>query len=76
MPQIIVESLGNPIASTSIKDDDEVIEYSTDPELIAEKYDKSVDIVIDSGWGELVPSTIVDVTQEIPEIVRQGKGEL
>ena len=53
-----------------------MIEYSTDPELIAEKYDKSVDIVIDSGWGELVPSTIVDVTQGIPEIVRQGKGEL
>ena len=73
---MIVENLGNPIASTSIKDDDEVIEYSTDPELIAEKYDKSVDIVIDSGWGELVPSTIVDVTQGIPEIVRQGKGEL
>ena len=76
VPQMIVESLGNPIASTSIKDDDEVIEYSTDPELIAEKYDKSVDIVIDSGWGELVPSTIVDVTQGIPELVRQGTGEL
>ena len=76
IPQLIVEKLGHPIASTSTKDDDEVIEYSTDPELIAEKYDSFVDIVIDSGYGDNVASTIVDLTSGEPEILRQGKGEL
>ena len=76
IPQLIVEKLGHPIASTSIKDDDEVIEYSTDPELIAEKYDNLVDIVIDSGYGDNVASTIVDLTSGEPEILREGKGEL
>lgn len=77
IPQTIVEKLGNPIVSTSIKDnDDELIEYISDPELIAEKYDHIVDIVIDSGWGDLVPSTIIDLTSGVPEIIRQGKGEL
>lgn len=74
IPQLIVEKLGHPIASTSIHDDDEIIEYSTDPELIAEKYDHLVDIVIDSGYGDNVASTIVDLTSGEPEIVRQGKG--
>ncbi|MBU4537997.1 MAG: threonylcarbamoyl-AMP synthase [Weeksellaceae bacterium] len=76
IPQLIVEKLGHPIASTSIKDDDEVIEYSTDPELIAEKYDHLVDIVIDCGYGDNVASTIVDLTSGEPEIIRQGKGEV
>ena len=76
VPQMIVEKLGNPIASTSIHDEDEIIEYSTDPELIAEKYDHLVDIVIDSGYGDNVASTIVDLTSGEPEIIRQGKGEL
>ena len=76
IPKLIVEKLGHPIASTSIKDDDEVIEYSTDPELIAEKYDHLVDIVIDSGYGDNVASTIVDLTSGEPEVLRQGKGEL
>lgn len=76
IPQLIVEKLGHPIASTSIKDDDEVIEYSTDPELIAEKYDHFVDIVIDSGYGDNVASTIVDLTSGDPVVIRQGKGEL
>ncbi|WP_099767570.1 L-threonylcarbamoyladenylate synthase [Chryseobacterium sp. 52] len=74
IPQLIVEKLGHPIASTSIKDDDEIIEYSTDPELIAEKYDHLVDIVIDSGYGDNIASTIVDLTSGEPEIIRQGKG--
>ena len=73
IPQLIVEKLGHPIASTSIKDEDEVIEYSTDPELIAEKYDHLVDIVIDSGYGDNVASTIVDLTSGEPEILREGK---
>ena len=76
IPQLIVEKLGHPIASTSIKDDDEVIEYSTDPELIAEKYDNLVDLVIDSGYGDNIASTIVDLTSGEPEIIRQGKGEI
>lgn len=72
----IVKELGQPIMSTSIKDDDEVIEYTTDPELIYEKYDKLVDVVIDGGYGEVDASTIVDCTSGQPEITRQGKGEL
>ena len=76
IPQLIVEKLGHPIASTSIKDEDEVIEYSTDPELIAEKYDHLVDIVIDSGYGDNIASTIVDLTSGEPEILREGKGIL
>ena len=76
IPQMIVEKLGHPIASTSIRDEDEIIEYSTDPELIAEKYEHLVDLVIDSGYGENVASTIVDLTGGEPEILRQGKGIL
>lgn len=70
----IVRVLGNPIMSTSIHDDDEIIEYSTDPELIHEKYKEIVDVVIDGGYGDNIPSTIVDCTGDIPVIVRQGKG--
>ena len=76
VPQMLVEKLGHPIVSTSIHDDDEILEYSTDPELIAEKYDKLVDIVIDSGYGDNNASTIVDLTTGEPEIIRQGKGIL
>lgn len=70
----IVAQLGNPIITTSIRDDDEIMEYSTDPELIYEKYGEIVDIVIDGGYGENVPSTIVDCTTGEFEIIRQGKG--
>ncbi len=72
----IVRMLGNPIVSTSIHDDDEIVEYSTDPELINEKYEDKVDLVIDGGYGGNVPSTIVDCTSGEFEIVREGKGEL
>lgn len=72
----IVNTLGNPIMTTSLKDDDEVIEYITDPELIYEKYKTSVDIVIDGGYGGIEASTVVDCTNETLEITRQGKGEL
>ena len=71
----IVKLLGNPIVSTSIHDDDEVVEYSTDPELIYEKYKDLVDMVIDGGYGELQASTVVDYTSDEPVIVRQGKGD-
>ncbi len=72
----LVRSLGNPILTTSVKDEDEVIEYTTDPELIYEKYQNLVDIVIDGGYGGIEGSTIVDCTDNEPEITRQGKGEL
>ena len=72
----LVHSLGNPILTTSIKDDDEIIEYTTDPELIYEKYENIVDAVVDGGYGGMEASTIVDCTNGEPEIVRQGKGEL
>ncbi|MDR2928050.1 MAG: threonylcarbamoyl-AMP synthase [Cytophagaceae bacterium] len=72
----IVKELGNPLLNTSIKDDDEILEYMTDPELIHEKYGRHVDIVIDGGYGDNQPSTIVDCTVSPYEIVRQGKGEV
>jgi tRNA threonylcarbamoyl adenosine modification protein (Sua5/YciO/YrdC/YwlC family) len=72
----IVKALGNPILTTSIHDDDDIIEYSTDPELIHEKYQDLVDIVIDGGYGENIPSTIVDCTSGDFEIIREGKGQL
>lgn len=73
----IVAELGNPILTMSIHDeDDDVLEYSTDPELIYEKYCNMVDLVIDGGYGGIEPSTVVDCTTDDFEIVRQGKGEL
>lgn len=72
----IVRELGNPIVTTSIRDEDEVIEYSTDPELIYEKYKNLVDIVIDGGYGDNVASTVVDTTTGSFEIIREGKGDL
>ncbi len=72
----IIEELGSPIITTSIKDEDEIIEYTTDPELIYEKYENMVDIVIDGGYGDNEASTIVDCTSGEPVILRQGKGIL
>jgi tRNA threonylcarbamoyl adenosine modification protein (Sua5/YciO/YrdC/YwlC family) len=72
--QLLVQHLGNPIISTSIRDEDDVIEYTTDPELIAEKWGKLVDIVIDGGFGDNVASTVIDLTQPEPKLIRQGKG--
>jgi tRNA threonylcarbamoyl adenosine modification protein (Sua5/YciO/YrdC/YwlC family) len=72
----IVKMLGNPIVSTSIYDDDEVLEYSTDPELIFEKWQNLVDLVIDGGYGDNNPSTIIDLSGYEPVVVREGKGSL
>jgi len=72
----IVKQLGNPIVSTSIHDDDDVIEYTTDPELIFEKWQDKVDIVIDGGYGDNKPSTVIDLSTDEIEIVREGKGSL
>ena len=72
----IVKELGNPILSTSVKDEDTIIEYTTDPELIHEKFGDLVDLVIDGGFGGNIPSTVIDCIGNEPVITRQGKGEL
>jgi len=72
----IVEQLGNPIVSTSIHDEDEVLEYTTDPELIFEKWQNIVDVVIDGGYGDNLASTVIDMTNDYPEVIREGKGSL
>ena len=72
----IVERLGNPIVSTSIYDEDDVIEYTTDPELIFEKWQNLVDIVIDGGYGDNTASTVIDLSGDEPVIIREGKGDV
>ena len=76
IPRVIVKELGHPIMSTSIRDEDEIIEYTTDPELIYEKYSNLVDIVIDGGYGGNLASTVIDCTGDEPIITREGKGVL
>lgn len=70
----LVEELGNPIVSTSIHDEDELLEYTTDPELIYEKWKNRVDLVIDGGYGGNIASTIIDLSNGEPEVIRKGKG--
>jgi len=72
----LVGELGNPILTTSVRDKDDIRQYSTDPELIDEEYGDLVDLVVDGGFGGLEPSTIVNCTGEEIEIMRQGKGML
>lgn len=74
--QAIIEELGNPLLTTSVKADDDVVEYMTDPELIYERYEKLVDLVIDGGYGQNVASTIVDCSGNSIEVIRQGIGIL
>ena len=73
----IVKMLGNPIVSTSIYDEDDILEYTTDPELIFEKWKNIVDLVIHGGYGGNEASTIVDLSNgSSPSIIREGKGDL
>lgn len=72
----LVRQLGNPIVSTSIYDEDEVLEYTTDPELIFEKWQNIVDVVIDGGYGDNFASTVIDFSNGEPEVIREGKGSL
>ena len=72
----IVEELGNPIISMSIHDEDNVLEYTTDPELIFEKWQHLVDGVIDGGFGDNHASTIIDLTEAEPTVIREGRGSL
>ncbi len=73
--RMIVEGLGNPLVTTSVKHEDEVIEYMTDPELMAETFKNEVDIVIDSGIGDNIPSTVIMAANDELELLREGKGE-
>ncbi len=72
----LVEGLGRPIVSTSIRDEDDVLEYTTDPELIYEKWQKLVDVVVDGGYGGNMASTVIDLSGGEPVVVREGKGPL
>ena len=72
----LVEGLGRPIVSTSIRDEDDVLEYTTDPELIYEKWDKLVDVVVDGGYGGNLASTVIDLSGSEPQVLREGKGSL
>ena len=76
IPRLLVKELGQPILTTSIRDEDDVIEYSTDPELIYEKYKDLVDVVIDGGYGNNVASTVVDCSGDQIEVVREGLGDI
>jgi len=72
--QALVEALGNPIMSASLKDEDELKEYTTDPVSIHDRYENQVDMVLDGGFGENNPSTVIDCTDNEPELIRQGLG--
>lgn len=72
----LVKELGHPIVTTSLHDDDEILEYSTDPDLIFEKWGNIVDCVVDGGYGKNEPSTVVDFSNGELTILRQGIGEL
>jgi len=76
IPSAIVKTLGNPLISTSIKENDNIVEYPTDPEEIYESFKNLVDVVIDGGYGNNIPSTIIDCTKEPAEIIREGLGEI
>lgn len=73
--QTIIAELGNPILTTSLKIDDDIQEYPTDPFDIHESYKKIVDMIVDGGIGGLIPSTVIDCTGNEPEIVREGVGD-
>ena len=74
--EAIIEELGTPMYTTSVKDPDSIVEYTTDPDLIWERYADKVDIVVSADYGKDEPTTIVDLTFDDPEIIRQGVGEL
>ena len=75
LPRAIVERLGAPLLTSSVLEDEET-DYMTDPELIHERYGRDVELVIDGGVGDAVPTTVVDLTGGEPEILREGKGVL
>ena len=76
IPREIVRVLGNPIVTTSVLDDDEIVEYTTDPDDVYEKFKHDVDLVIDGGFGNNIPSTILNLTGGDIEVIREGMGDL
>ncbi|MDC1105134.1 L-threonylcarbamoyladenylate synthase [Prolixibacteraceae bacterium] len=72
----LVEQLGSPILSTSVYDEDNVVEYTTDPELIYERYEHLIDLMIDGGTGGNIPSTVIDCTKGNIDVIRQGLGAI
>jgi len=76
IPREVVNQLGNPIITTSLKLEDDVLEYPTDPEIIYDEYKKLVDLVVDGGPGGNIPSTVLDFSKEQIEVIRQGKGNI
>tara|TARA_Y100000589_G_scaffold331027_1_gene382773 strand:+ start:99968 stop:100585 length:618 start_codon:yes stop_codon:yes gene_type:complete len=72
----IVEALGNPLITTSLHDDDEILDYTTDPELIYERYNSQIKYIIDGGYGNNVPSTIIDCSSGECEVIREGLGDI
>lgn len=76
IPREIVHILGNPIITTSVHDDDAIREYATDPSLIYEEFENMVDVIIDGGYGDVQPSTVIDCTGPSPVVVREGKGDI
>ena len=72
----LVRESGSPLVTTSVKDDDELVEYTTDPELIDERWGHAVDLVIDGGYGDNEPTTLIDLTGDEPEVIREGKVEV
>lgn len=76
IPRLLVEKLGRPLVASSVHDEDDIIEYTTNPELIKEKFDDKVDLIIDCGFGDNHASTVVDLTNGQVEILREGKGDI
>ena len=74
--QAILEEIGMPLVVSSVHDEDQILEYTTDPELIKEKHGHHVDAVIHGGFGELYASTVIDCTSGIPEVIRKGRGDI
>jgi len=70
----IIKELGHPLMVTSLHDEDKIVDYLSDPERIDEKFGSAVNVIIDGGFSELVPSTIIDCTGEDPVVIREGKG--
>lgn len=76
IPRDIVLQLGNPLVTTSVVNEDEILEYTTDPNMLFENFKGKVDIVIDGGYGNNIPSTILDCTNDEVELIREGLGNL
>lgn len=76
IPRFLARDLGNPIISSSVHDEDEFVEYTTDPQLIYQRYKDQVDLIIDGGYGLTTPSTVIDCTADEPVLLRQGGGDV